>query len=140
MKKISKKEIVVCGLEDLFFYTLYRVDAIWIVGNVSNYSANRIKNNIGIDLKGYKLCLKSSELLHFLNSHFHEKWIGQRSIKFNDINAILDVINNHLTCNVGNKPETLLFQMRNRRELFELVVTVDDNKKRLYGKSFRIKA
>lgn len=140
MKKINKKEIFVCGLEDLFFYTLYKVEATWEVGPISNYAANRIKNTYKTDFKGYKLCLKSSELLHFLYSHFHEKWIGQRSIKFNDINMVLDVVNNHLTAQPGNKQNTFIFRMKNKSEIFELVVNIDDDKKRFYGKSFRIKA
>lgn len=139
MRKVKGKEIVLSCFEDLFFYALYHIEAYWEVGEISNYTANRIKQSYNINLKGYKIMLSSSELVHFLNSHFSEKWIGQKCINSNDIKDILSVINNHVRLYIGNKNNTLLFEKKNPNNLCQLVVVIDERKKRLLGKSFRIK-
>ena len=76
---------------------------------------------------------------NFLNSHFDEKRKDQRDITFQDIKKLNSVINTLSGVEFGNKPNTLVFTKKNPDGLFELVVTIDETKKRLTGKSFRIK-
>ena len=37
----------VTELEELFFYTLYKFRAYWVIGKIQNRCANRIKNSLG---------------------------------------------------------------------------------------------
>lgn len=129
----------VTELEELFFYTLYKFRAYWVIGKIQNRCANRIKNDLHVNVKDYELQLRSTELLHFLYSHFAETKAKQRSIHFEDIKKLYQVINEFSFVSLGNKPDTLLFETRFPNNLFQLVMDIDHQRKTLFGKSFRIK-
>jgi hypothetical protein len=142
VRRIHKENTIwyrVTEVEDLFFYTLYKFKAYWVIGKIQNRSANRIKNTLNIDLKGYDLQLRSTELLHFLYSHFAETKANQRSIHFEDIKKLYHVINDFSFVSLGNKNNTILFETRFPNNLFQLVMDIDHQRKVLFGKSFRIK-
>lgn len=126
-------------LEDLFFYSLYDFKAYWDVIVLSDKKAIRkILNGTGYDLSGYKLRITSNYLKHFYSRHFNEKDRTQRSFHFNDLKKLGEVVNNCWTANnIG--VDSILFEKRFPTGIFQLVVEINDAKKLLVGKSFRIK-
>ncbi|MCR4559720.1 MAG: hypothetical protein K5685_06540 [Bacteroidales bacterium] len=102
-------------------------------------ASNKIENITGLDFDGYKIELNTNHLKHFLYSHFKEKRKDQREITFQDITKIGNVINMFSSVDFGNKKDTLIFTKKYPDGIFELVVTIDEKKKTLSGKSFRIK-
>lgn len=129
----------VTELAELFFYTLYGFKAYWIAGKVDSRTANLIKGELGISIKDFSIELKSDDLNHFLYSHFNETRNNQRGIHFKDINELPNVVNGFSNVDFGNKPDTLLFEKTFPTGLFQLVVEINYTKKKLVGKSFRIK-
>lgn len=134
MKIFKAKE-----LGELFFYALYKCKSRWIVDELTEKTIRKIQNDLKINLKNYKIEIHSDYLIHFLNSHFSETRKNQRSIRFSDIEKIGNVVNHYTTVILGNKDNTLLFKKNNPDGIFEFVVFVDDKKKILSGRSFRIK-
>ena len=129
----------VTELAELFFYTLYGFKAYWVAGKVGGRTANLIKECLGISIKGFSIELKGDDLKHFLYSHFNETQNDQREIHFNDINKLPNVVNGFSNVDFGNKPNTLLFEKTFPTGIFQLVVEINYTKKKLVGKSFRIK-
>lgn len=125
--------------EELFFYALYGFNAYWAVGEINRTAANKIHHSLKIRLHDYKIELNTRHLKHFLYSHFDEKRKDQRDITFQDITRIGDVINLFSSVDFGNKQDSLVFTKKNPDGIFELVVTIDEAKETLSGKSFRIK-
>ena len=139
VKRANELWYKVSETEELFFYALYGFNAYWAVGNVERSAANKIHRTLKIKLHDYKIELSSNHLKHFLYSHFDEKRKDQRDVCFEDIKKIGEVINLFSSVDFGNKQNTLIFRKRNPDGIFELVVTIDESKKILSGKSFRIK-
>ncbi|MBQ9213021.1 MAG: hypothetical protein IJ150_03680 [Bacteroidales bacterium] len=125
--------------EELFFYALYKFNAYWAVGSVERSAANKVHRALNIKLHNYKIELSTDHLKHFLYSHFDEKRIDQRDVCFDDIKEIGNIINLFSSVDFGNKQDTLIFRRKKPDGIFELVVTIDEDKKILSGKSFRIK-
>lgn len=126
-------------LEDLFFYSLYNFNAYFDVTVISDKkSINKILNCTNYDLTGYKLRLTSNYLKHFYGRHFNEKDRSQRSFRFQDLKKLGDIVTNCWTAS-NVDIDTILFEKRFPTGTFQLVVEVNDKKKVLIGKSFRIK-
>lgn len=130
----------VTELGELFFYALYGFKAYWAIGIIQPMCATKIKQQIGINLSNYDIKLRTDELIHFLYSHFTETNKKQRGIHFNDIEKLYEVVNYFNEIKLGNRPDTLLF-IKNypNNDSFELVIEINNAKKTLLGKSFRIK-
>ena len=75
---------------------------------------------------------------HFLNRHVYEKQPDHRSITWNDIERIGDVVNGYKTAKEGNRDDTIVFRKYAGSGVFELVVEINRKEKRLEGRSFRI--
>lgn len=124
---------------ELFFYALYKCTANWHVCKLHARTVRKLLNDLKTDYTDYTLNLRSSELIHFLNSHFNEKRSDQRSITFKDIEKIGDVVNYYTRVSLGNRPRTIVFERENPDGCFVLVCTIEAQAKRLSGLSFRIK-
>lgn len=122
----------------MFLYTIYKVNAVWNVCKVSDKTARKLKNDTKEDYSGYVLKLESGYMVHFLNSHFYEKQKDHRSITFDDIARIGEVVNEYKCVSEGNRPNTLVFRKFTGNGIFELVVLVNDKEKTFSGLSFRI--
>lgn len=92
-----------------------------------------------INLRRYSIELNTDYLIHFLNSHFTETRKNHRGIRFSDVNKIAEVVNDFDSVERGKIKDTFLFKKHFPDGLFELVVFIDHSKKRISGKSFRIK-
>lgn len=127
-------------LEDLFLYALYGFRGMWEVCKVKDNVAKRVKYHCGENIKGFSLCIPSSSLIHFLDSHFSEHHQDQRGVRFADINKIGRVVNSVTAIKSGNRDNTIVFESNfPNKELFRLVVKVDYENKLLLGLSFLIK-
>lgn len=127
----------VTEVKELFFYTLYKFHAYWDLGKIDAGASKRIKNLLGVDVAGYKVILRSNELLHFLYRHYNEKQYKQRNVKIQDIEQLSKVVNGFSY--VENTGKSLLFKTHfPNNELFVVAMEVDETNKRLLGKSFRI--
>lgn len=139
VRRANKIYWQVYKLEELFFYALYKFRAFWVAALVFDGTAKRIKTAFNINIRRYSIELNTDYLIHFLNSHFAETRKNQRGIHFSDVNKIAEVVNNFDFVERGNTEDTFLFKKQFPDGLFELVVFIDHSKKRISGKSFRIK-
>lgn len=125
----------------LFFYALYKVPAAWTLGEISQRAANRIEHHTGISVKGYKVLILSSYLVHFYNSHFGESEKNKKvkSIDFDDIKEIPNVINNFTTAEISTdgKEDSVILKRRTPKGMLSLVVVINRALRRLSGVSFR---
>lgn len=144
MKAIHNREnekwIKVDALEDVFFYTLYKFNAYWIAGEVSERIAKRIYRDLDVNVHGYKIEINGKGMKHFFSEHFNEKIRGQRKISVQDIKMVLEVVNNASEITFGNNMNRLLFITRFPNGLFHFVVEINEKRKTLLGKAFWIKA
>ena len=140
IKQANEYYYNVSDLEDVFFYTLYSFKAFWIAGVVSERMQKKIKNELGINVKGYKIEINGNALRHIFYRHFNEKRKNQRNISIKDLKKVLSIVNQSQEISFGNGLDRILFKKQFPDGLYHFVVTVDNKKKILSGKSFWIKA
>lgn len=140
IKRENEKWKKVEELEDVFFYTLYKFNAYWIAGEISERSSKRVLRELNINIRGYKIEINGTSMKHFFFEHFHEKNKGQRNISVNDLKKVLDVVNNSNDISFGNEMNRILFKTRFPNGLFHFVVEINEKRKTLLGKAFWIKA
>lgn len=134
----TKKPYPASELGELLLYTIYNVKAVWKVCVLNTKTVRKLKGDLKEDFTGYSLTLHSDYMVHFLNRHFYEKQPDHRSITWNDIEQIGDVVNGYKTAEEGNRDNTIVFRKYAGSGVFELVVEINRKEKRLEGRSFRI--
>ena len=120
-------------LGELFFCAIYHVKSYWVAGTVDAVTASRIKKEIGLNLKGYRIVLYSEGLTHLLNRHYSESVKKQRGVRYKDIGRIGNVINRYNTVEYSKRTDRLVFKRRFPDGTLFLVVEIDHVNKVLSG-------
>lgn len=136
--KPMKKLYTASELGELLLYTIYNAKAIWKVCKLDAKTVRKLRNDLKEDFAGFSLTLHSDYMVHFLNRHFYEKQPDHRSITWADLEHIGDVVNGYKTAEEGNRDNTIVFSKYAGSGVFELVVEINREEKRLEGRSFRI--
>ena len=138
-KERGKKRYRVSEIEDLFFYTLYNFRAYWVAGEIHNKVSRRIKQMCKINVYKYIVELHSEDLIHIFYRHFHDSDVRQKNISVNDVKKILDLINYCDSVEMSDL-DHLKFKKRFPNGSYTFIVTIDNENKRLLGKTFWISA
>ena len=127
------------NVADLMLCAIYAYKAYWDMGTVTPRTAKRILQQTGRDVSNYRIVLRDNELKHFYYRHYSEKQHGQRGFTFNDLQKLPAVLGSMARANPEPGNAIRIKTQFPHNEIFELIVIIDDAKRILYGKSFRIK-
>jgi hypothetical protein len=132
------KQLKILTLEDLFLYTIYRVEAYYSFGKISKASAKYVYEQLNMDIAGFELRIDTNHLRHFYDRHYDEIDGHHFSIRFSDFRKLLQIVNTPTQIKNGNVKNRIVFKKNYPNGKYDLVVEIDRRNKILSGKSFRI--
>lgn len=102
-----------------------------LLGKLKQETADRIKNEVGINLNGYNLELRASDIKHAFNEHgneYRENQRGQTAITESDIAKFTEVITTFDTVKKGNESNSLTFIKQIDGRVYAITYYAEGNK------------
>lgn len=102
-----------------------------LLGKIDNTTSERIKKEIGVDLNGYNIELRASDIGHAFNQHGNvnrEDPRGQRAITENDISKFAEIVTSFDSVDVGKEKNSLTFIKSINGKMFAVTYYASGNK------------